>query len=123
MKSVNKQILLAPIICICVACGANTQDKGKSQATSDQAEILEGKNLISQSDCMGCHKEDSKLVGPSYVEIANYYEANENNIKMLADKIIKGGQGSWGKIPMAPHPTISEQDAQKMAKYILSLKK
>lgn len=124
MKSVNKQIVLVSIICLCVECGANTQDKGKNQANnSDQVEILEGKNLISQSDCMGCHKEDSKLVGPSYLEIANYYEANENNINMLADKIIKGGQGAWGKIPMAPHPTISEQDAQKMVRYILSVKK
>ena len=117
-------LLFAFALCFCIGCGGNSKnDNGtKQNETTNSNELLEGKNLITQSDCLGCHKEDDKLVGPSYVEVANYYEANEENIKMLADKIVKGGQGSWGKVPMAPHPAISEQDAQKMTKYILSLK-
>jgi len=107
---------------IMVGCGTNNSEKKTEPAVEDTT-IQEGRNLVSQSDCLGCHKEDGKLVGPSYVEIANYYTANEANIEMLADKIVKGGKGSWGDIPMAPHPNISTQDAQKMATYILSLKK
>jgi len=40
---------------------------------------------------------------------------------MLADKIIKGGQGNWGQIPMTAHTDISQADAEMMARYVLSL--
>lgn len=124
MKYINRYVVAVFLISFCSACGGNKQDKDNGEANDvTQNEILEGKNLIAKSDCMGCHKEDGKLVGPSYLEIANYYEANEKNVELLAVKIVKGGQGAWGSIPMAPHPTVSEQDAQKMVKYILSLKK
>jgi cytochrome c len=42
-------------------------------------------------------------------------------VKMLAEKIIKGGQGVWGQIPMTPHPDVKQEDAEKMARYVLSL--
>ena len=124
MKYINRYVVAVFLISFCTACGGHKQDKDSGEANDvTQNEILEGKNLIAKSDCMGCHKEDGKLVGPSYLEIANYYEANKKNVEMLSVKIVKGGQGSWGNIPMAPHPTISEQDARKMVEYILSQKK
>lgn len=82
-----------------------------------------GKSLITASDCMTCHKDDAKLIGPSYKEVAAKYENTPENIDLLADKIIKGGQGVWGEVPMAPHPNISKEDAKKMAQYIMTLKK
>ncbi len=81
-----------------------------------------GKTLISKSDCLACHKVDQKLVGPAYADVAKKYEANEKNIAYLANKIIKGGAGAWGEIPMSPHPTLSPTDSREMAKYILSLR-
>ena len=82
-----------------------------------------GEELIKKSDCLTCHKVDVKLLGPAYQEVAAKYPATEENIELLAGKIIKGGAGNWGDIPMAPHPSISESDAKEMVKYILSLKK
>jgi cytochrome c len=82
-----------------------------------------GELLITKSDCIGCHHKVNKLIGPSYTDVAKKYPSNEKNIAYLADKIIKGGSGVWGKIPMTPHPKISQNDAKLMAKYILSLKK
>lgn len=82
----------------------------------------DGKALISGSDCLTCHKEDAKLIGPAYKEVAKKYESNEKNIKMLGEKILKGGQGVWGEIPMAGHPNLSQEDAEAMVKYILALK-
>lgn len=82
-----------------------------------------GELLINKSDCIGCHHKINKLIGPAYTEIAKKYPNNEKNVTYLADKIIKGGSGVWGKIPMTPHPKISPSDAKLMAKYILSLKK
>jgi cytochrome c len=70
-----------------------------------------------------CHKVSEKNIGPAYKDVAAKYENTEENVKMLAGKIIKGGQGVWGAIPMTPHSSLSEADAEQMVKYILLLKK
>ena len=62
-----------------------------------------GLEFINASDCRTCHADDTKLIGPAYKDVAAKYENTEQNRKMLAEKIIKGGQGVWGEIPMAPH--------------------
>lgn len=82
-----------------------------------------GEELITKSDCLTCHKIDVKMLGPAYQDVAAKYPATDENINLLAGKIIKGGAGNWGDIPMTPHPTISQDDAKEMAKYVLSLKK
>jgi cytochrome c len=81
----------------------------------------EGETLIENSDCMSCHKVDTKLVGPSYQEINQKY--SDKDIDQLTTKIIEGGKGVWGEVPMPPHASMSKEDAQKIAKYILTLKK
>ncbi len=81
----------------------------------------QGKKLIEGTDCLSCHKVDAKLVGPSYEEVAAKY--TEADIDMLAAKIIDGGKGNWGEIPMTPHSGMSKDNAKLMVKYILSLKK
>jgi cytochrome c len=84
--------------------------------------ISNGAKLIAGSDCLGCHKEREKLVGPAYVAVAQKYPSTDANIAMLSNKIITGGKGNWGEIPMTPHPGLSQSDAKEMVKYILSLK-
>jgi cytochrome c len=83
----------------------------------------DGQALINSSDCRTCHKDDSKLIGPAYQDVAKKYENNAANVKMLTEKIINGGQGNWGEIPMAGHPNLSQDDASAMVEYILSMKK
>ncbi len=82
-----------------------------------------GARLIAANDCLGCHKINVKATGPSYDSIALRYSLTEGNVELLAQKIITGGQGRWGQIPMTPHPTLQPTDAQEMVKYILSLRK
>lgn len=84
--------------------------------------MAKGAQLIAGSDCGSCHKQDEKLVGPAYVDIAKKYPATAANIAMLGNKIITGGKGNWGEIPMTPHPALALADTKEMAKYILSLK-
>ena len=67
--------------------------------------------------------EDRKSVGPSYLEIASKYEATDENIKVLATRIITGSVGIWGEIPMTSHSSLSRQDAEQMVNYILLLNK
>jgi len=81
----------------------------------------EGLALIEGADCLTCHKVDAKLVGPSYQEVADKY--TDADIDKLAQKIIDGGVGTWGQIPMTPHAGMSKDNAKKMVEYILTLKK
>lgn len=82
---------------------------------------LKGKALMDKSDCNACHALDNQLVGPAYKEIAKKYSGDKTALAMLSEKVIKGGAGNWGQIPMAPHPQLSQGDATEMVKYILSL--
>ncbi|MES2061900.1 MAG: c-type cytochrome [Bacteroidota bacterium] len=79
-----------------------------------------GAQLIIQSDCRNCHKEQEKLIGPAFSAIAKKYTLN--NIDSLANKVIKGGAGSWGDIPMTPHPSLKSNDAKEMVAFILKVK-
>ena len=84
-------------------------------------EIEDGKALIAKSDCLAGHKIDTKLVGPAYTAVAEKYPQNQTSVDTLTKKVIKGGKGVWGPVPMAPHPLIAPADAGKMIKYILTL--
>ena len=84
--------------------------------------IIEGKTLVEGADCLGCHKVEEKMIGPSYREVAKKYENTPENVEMLAEKIIKGSSGIWGDVPMPAHNGLSKENAKFMAQYILSSK-
>ncbi len=90
-------------------------------AESEEPAIPPGVDLIERSDCHACHNEEVKTVGPAYMAIARKYSDQEETVTMLANKIIKGGNGIWGQALMSPHPDLSEEDAADMVRYILSL--
>jgi len=131
-----KQIFFTSAIALTlIACGgAGTENKEavKEQpketapaAAADPTANPDYENglvLVAQSDCLTCHKVDEKLIGPTYRDVANKYENTEANVKMLAEKIIKGGTGVWGQVAMTPHPAVTPADAETMVKYVLSLK-
>lgn len=129
-----KKILLVPgvmmmlIFTVAVINPAHAQTKKKPAAKAatggkaSAADIATGKDLVSKSDCLACHKVDTKLVGPAYLDVAKKYPATPANYTKLAKKVIDGGAGVWGQIPMSPHAALSMADAKKMVTYILSLK-
>ncbi len=82
-----------------------------------------GKQLLAQSDCLTCHKEQVKVVGPAYADVALKYPPTPANIDYLVGKVIAGGSGVWGQIPMAAHPALNKDQVKAMVKYILSIKK
>ena len=83
--------------------------------------IAKGLQLTEQSDCKTCHLPHENLVGPAYDSIASRYVFEWPIIEAMAEKIIEGGTGNWGEIPMTPHLDVSRADAQAMAYYLLSL--
>lgn len=103
---------------------AATPTETKTEAAEQPAgELLPGEKLVAKSDCLGCHNKTQKVIGPAYMEIAAKYPSNEANISKLADAVIKGSKGTWGDLPMTPHPNLSKEDAKSMVTWILSLKK
>ena len=120
-------------VILLAACGGSSEKKTEETAAAPAAtasndlssnpDYTKGLALVAGSDCLTCHKTSEKNIGPAYKDVAAKYENTEENVKMLAGKIIKGGQGVWGAIPMTPHSTLSEADAEQMVKYILLLKK
>ena len=96
-------------------------EKAETETASAQDLIAQGQALVDASDCKTCHHATNKIVGPAHAEVAKKYEFTKANVTMLADKIINGGSGVWGEIPMTAHTDISKGDAEKMAMYVLSL--
>jgi cytochrome c len=134
-----KRIILALFCLALIACSCYASAQAKKKAIAKKKpvvaaakpapappfatapEIEDGKALIAKSDCLACHKIEEKLVGPAYTAIATKYTQDQNTLNLLTQKIISGGNGVWGTVPMAPHPAITAADANKMIKYILTL--
>jgi len=96
--------------------------EGEIEDEVGTSKVASGLEMMNASDCATCHNQFQKTVGPSYQSIAEKYEPNEENIEMLASKIIDGGSGVWGEVPMSPHPNMSQDDAEAIVEYILSLR-
>jgi cytochrome c len=109
------------------AADGQKEDTAKTEATkpataANQAELDKGLEMIGALDCTTCHKISEKSIGPEYIAVAQKYEASPAIIDTLATKIIYGGTGVWGQVPMTPHPNVSMDSARTMVKYILSLR-
>jgi cytochrome c len=84
-------------------------------------DVVKGQRLIEGSDCKACHSVDKKSIGPTYREVSLKYKGKPTAQQSLAKKVISGGSGVWGDVPMAAHPQLSTDDAAEMVKYILSI--
>lgn len=100
-----------------------TADSAAPEQKKESSEdlIKQGQALIEQSDCKTCHHATNKIIGPAHTEVAKKYEFTQANVTYLAGKIMTGGSGVWGEIPMTPHVDITQADAEKMSMYVLSL--
>jgi cytochrome c len=78
--------------------------------------------LLQQHKCYICHADRETKTGPAYSDVASRYRGNAKAVAIIAGVVREGarGHGPWH---MPPHPEISEADAKKMARYILSVKK
>ncbi|MBL7850886.1 MAG: cytochrome c class I [Cyclobacteriaceae bacterium] len=123
---------LSLVVCLVVAaCGGKTESKNEEEYVANSATdtgqpaavdpVALGEALVKQNDCNTCHHKTNTLIGPAHTAVAQKYEFTEANVKLLAEKITKGGSGVWGQIPMAAHLGLSQDDAEAMARYVLSL--
>ncbi len=81
-----------------------------------------GAQALAQSKgCLACHAIDKKMVGPAYKEIAAKYRADKTAEAKLVDKVMKGGAGVWGQMPM-PAQSVTPAEAKTLVAWVLSQK-
>ncbi len=116
-----------------LACNSGSSSGSKNDsaaapaAAPPAAASEKGLELIGASDCTTCHRLHKEAagasIGPSYSEVAaKYSPAADTTVDRLVHKIISGGTGVWGAVPMTPHPALAPADVKEMVTYILSLK-
>lgn len=98
-----------------------TDMAGAALGHQEVPDVQIGEALMLKSDCSACHKVNAVSVGPSFTEVSNKYQAQGNAISYIASKILKGSSGVWGEVAMPAHAAMPENDAQKIAQYVLSL--
>ena len=101
-----KHYALAPIVIACMAAGP----------ASANPELAQKKN------CMACHAVATKVIGPAYKEVAAKYAGQPDAVAKLSQKVLKGGSGVWGAVPMPANPQVSEAEAKQLVQWILTTK-
>ncbi len=86
------------------------------------APALADLQLAQSKNCMACHAVDKKLIGPAFKDVAAKYKDDKGAVDTLANKIMKGGSGVWGPIPMPANTQVNEAEAKKLAAWVLQTK-
>jgi cytochrome c len=103
-----KRIRISAIFGLCVAFSG-------MPAMADMA-------LAASKNCLACHAIDKKLVGPAYKDVAARYASDKSALDKLTTKVMKGGSGVWGPVPMPANTQVNEAEARKLVTWVLSQK-
>ncbi|MEI7455652.1 MAG: c-type cytochrome [Nitrosomonadales bacterium] len=78
-----------------------------------------------ENNCTACHAIDKKVVGPSWMDIANKYKGDATAEARLITKVSKGGAGNWGTMPMPANDASGKKPEQmkELVRFILALAK
>lgn len=107
--NLEKQMKRSLLLCVVMSAFAST-------SAFAQADLAKAKN------CMACHTVASKLVGPAYKDVAAKYAGQKGAEDKLVQKVIKGGAGAWGPVPMPANPQVSEAEARSLVKWVMAQK-
>jgi cytochrome c len=127
-KTILFLLICSGAILACNSGGSSSKtDSAAAAPAAPSAADSKGLEMIGASDCTTCHRLHKEAagasIGPSYSEVAaKYSPAADTTVDRLVHKIITGGSGVWGAVPMTPHPALAPADVKEMVTYILSLK-
>lgn len=76
--------------------------------------------LVQSKICLGCHAVDRKIIGPAFKDVAARYAGRSEAAAHLADKILHGGSGAWGAVPMPANTNLSNEEALELARWVLA---
>ena len=125
----RKFLFVAGVVTLLASCGGGgtkpeekKEEKSASANLSDNPDYQKGLKIASTSGCLNCHDVANKISGPSYQEVADKYAGSDTAVSYLTKKILAGGTGVWGEVPMPPQP-VTPEEAEAVVKYVLLLKK
>ncbi len=129
----KKYLVLVALTAVLAACGGGSGEKKDADSTATTAstggadlssnpDYVKGVDMIQRYDCLTCHEVAAKKIGPAYQEVANKYAGVDTAVDYLAKKVIAGGSGVWGAIPMGAHQNLPLDSARALVKYVLLLK-
>ncbi len=76
--------------------------------------------LATSKNCMSCHNIDKKVVGPAYKDVAAKYRGDKAAPARLTTKVLQGGGGVWGPVPMPSNPQVTEVEARKLVAWVMA---
>ncbi|MGG5888038.1 c-type cytochrome [Falsiroseomonas sp. HC035] len=77
-------------------------------------------DLARSKNCIACHHAERRMIGPAYTLIAARYANDSAAVGALAERVITGGSGNWGQMPMPPQSSLSREEAETLVRWILS---
>ncbi|WP_394779156.1 c-type cytochrome [Undibacterium sp.] len=95
---------------------------GAAAAILASGSAMANLELAKSKNCMACHAVDKKVVGPAYKDVAKKYAGDKTAEDKLVQKVMKGGSGVWGAVPMPANPQVTEAEARTLVKWVLSQK-
>ena len=84
--------------------------------------VFANPQLAQQKNCMACHAIGQKVIGPAYKDVATKYAGQPDAVAKLVPKVMKGGSGVWGAVPMPANPQVTEAEAKQLVQWILTQK-
>lgn len=96
---------------VCLAAGALVSNVAMANA-----------DLAKSKNCMACHAVANKVVGPSFKDVAAKYAGQKDAEDKLTQKVLKGGVGVWGQVPMPANAQVSEAEARTLVKWVMAQK-
>ena len=97
------------LVCLAVSALAS----GAAMANAD---------LAKAKNCMACHAVANKVVGPAFKDVAAKYAGQKDAEDKLVQKVLKGGSGVWGAVPMPANAQVNEAEARTLVKWVLTQK-
>ena len=101
-----------------LACLAVLAFSSAAQADPQSASL----QLATTKNCMACHAVDNKLVGPSFKSVAEKYVGKTGSAEKLEAKVLKGGAGVWGPVPMPANAQVTAAEAKQLVAWVLAQK-
>jgi cytochrome c len=111
MQVITSEKAMKHLLLVCLAASALV-----SNVAMANADLAKAKN------CMACHATANKVVGPAFKDVAAKYAGQKDAEDKLTQKVLKGGSGVWGPVPMPANGQVSEAEARTLVKWILSQK-
>jgi cytochrome c len=120
MKSRRLRSIFRPLLLAAAGSGVLAYAASLAPAASNnRAKALA---IAHGSDCFSCHAIDHKVVGPAFTAVARKYAGKPGAENMLVTAVKKGHVGTWGNVPMPPHPKLTDSQIKTVIAWILSLK-